>query len=46
MKPMLYLYKTSVIGNEELRPFIETPKLILTFNQIVDICFLADIDEK
>ena len=29
--------KTTVFGNEELRPFLETPKLILTFIQTTDI---------
>ena len=27
----------SMFGNEELRPFLETPKLILTFIQTTDI---------
>ena len=26
-----------MFGNEELRPFLETPKLILTYIQIIDI---------
>ena len=26
-----------MFGNEELRPFLETPKLILTFIQTIDI---------
>ena len=29
--------KTSMFGNEALRPFLETPKLILTFIQTIDI---------
>ena len=29
--------KTIVFGNEELCPFLETPKLILTFIQTIDI---------
>ena len=29
--------KTSVLGNEELRPFIDTLKLILPFIQTIDI---------
>ena len=29
--------KTTVFGNEELRPFLETQKLILTFIQTTDI---------
>ena len=31
------VHKTSMFGNEELRPFLETPKLILTFIQTIDI---------
>ena len=29
--------KTTVFGNEELSPFLETPKLILTLMQTIDI---------
>ena len=32
-------YASTVFGNEELRPFHETPKLIFTFIQTIDICF-------
>ena len=31
------VFKTTVFGNEELLPFLETPKLILTFIQTIDI---------
>ena len=33
----VFISKTTVFGNEELRPFLETPKLILTFIQTIDI---------
>ena len=36
-KPCVCICKTTVFGNEELRPFLETPKLILTFIQTTDI---------
>ena len=32
-----YAFVCAVFGNEELRPFLETPKLILTFFQTIDI---------
>ena len=31
------LCKTTVVGNEELSPFLETPKLILAFIKTTDI---------
>ena len=34
---MRFVYKTTVFGNEGLRPFLETPKLILTLMQTIDI---------
>ena len=36
-KPMRLLMQTTVFNNEQLRPFLETPKLLLTFSQTIDI---------
>ena len=33
----VYVCKSIVFGNEELRPFLETSKLILTFIKAIDI---------
>ena len=35
--PCVCVCKTTVFGNEELRPFLETPNLILTFIKTTDI---------
>ena len=40
------VYKTTVLGNEELRTFLETPKLILTFIQTIDIGLKQRLMEK
>ena len=36
-EPMRFICKTTVFGIEELHPFLQTLKLILTFIQIIDI---------
>ena len=37
MQPVRLCMKTTAFGIEELRPFLETPKLILTFIQTIHI---------
>ena len=34
---MRLFMQTTVFNNEQLRPFLETPKLLLTFIQTIDI---------